>query len=988
MGGIQSDKSLALFFKFMEDGMTDLSNRRIWSGLRHLGHQHMAVPAQQSRAHVVLEAVWHATNANIPSLRHLRARHPDALKLELTLRILLTYLPEGTEPASYTEFLHELSNGQPDHYNEVLPSSPSPLEEALSENEARLRVRSLHLAPLIDSEFHVYQDADPITLFLLRQAHKIDTETGSLDLVSELLETFVDHSETLRTWMISTLLPLLRIEYDYYPNSEEIHTLRDFEKLDESVGIQSLLSHAARRSLSEDKQEDQAEICRDLRGLVGPWMYGERTRKRRKMSHRSRRKSSITSARATANDEDTNRNGPDSGWSNVNEWLLNLSLRDLPWSVKVIEQWHGPGDVDYGDWGAGCQQFNDEELRTANYFYAQTGLAVVYSTNESSQETIMSSDRILKNVAARLNLHEPPDIGNLDLKRTATRITSGIPRGYIDSVSPIHLLHNSLLRPQNPLTNPTDSAMSLLNLLNASCYKLLRLGNPKSVRDVAELCMFAAADEQWAELRKMLHILKAGTLKKSHWDATRRQMLWLRNWEQQTERVQEIRGVFSKIVETDLERELLRAMLDVTENSGHERQNSPAIEIYCTQRPLPLPMATVESTVLSSILSHYDAASNGNRTIGQMLKASNILNAFKDFFPDSAAFAQTSALLSATHDMSSYRLVLQHDVLLRPVNVRAHKDPISLIGKILDQNKRSYAQLDKLLDIGQHLVAAGLPQDPRTASARKLSKAEFNQDSIMARRKILQMAIEAALKEDDFDTAYSYVVTRLPSMNQLKPIVPSEQAQDVTQDDISWRAAYQVGKSDASRDNTPILRRLEQREELLSQALLLAPAAALSDILGTWQRCEHDLNAEIAREAAQADEWDNKGDRKVPGGFATDLSPISRNTRDATRSAVSEEAPMGLFDVARGAAAALSKNAFPLRGAQKEQSSSMKAARDRPLSTVSVESSDEGSTSGTGGHERVRKRDMVSNMVTGGLASGIGWVIGESEGLRRSLYTE
>ena len=948
----------------------------------------MEVPARRSRAHAVLEAVCHATKANNQSLRHLRARHPDALKLELTLRILLTYLPEGTEPALYTAFLHELSNGKLDHCDDVPPGSPSTLDETLSENEARLRVRSLHLEPLIDIDFQVYQDADPITLFLLRQAHKIDTETGSLALVSELLETFVDHSETLRTWMISALLPLLRIEYEYYPNSEQPHTLRDFEWLDEGVGIQSLLSHAAHRSLSGNKQEAQQEICRDLRGLVGPWMYGECARKRRKLSHRSTRKSSIASVRPSATDEDTDQTGLNSGWSNVNEWLLNLSLRELPWSVKVIEQWNGPGDVDYGEWGAGCQQFNEEELEAANHAYAQTALAVIYSTNEFSQETIMSSDRILRNVTARLNLHEPPDNGSIDLKRSAIRITTGISREYLDSISPVHLLHNSLLRPQNPLTDPTDSAIALLNLFNASCYKLSRLGNPRSVRSVAELCIFATADQQWAELRKMLHILKAGTLNKSHWDATRRQMLWLRNWEQQTETVQETRGIFSKIPETDLERELLRAMLDVTGNSGHERQDSPAVEIYCGQKPLPLPMAAVESTVLGAILSHYDAASNGNRAIGQMLKASNILNTFKDFFPDSAAFARTSALLSATHAMSSYKLVLQHDVLLRPVNIRAHKDPISLIGKILDQNKRSYAQLDRLLDIGQHLVAAGLPQDARTASARKLSKAELDQESVIARRRILQMAIEAALKEDDFDTAYSYVVTRLPSMSHVKSTVPSEQAQNVTQDDISWRAAYQVGKSEASTDSTSALRRLEQREELHSQALLLAPAAALSDILGTWQKCEQDLNAEIAREAAQADEWDDKGDRKVPGGFAADLSPISRNTRSATRSAVSEEAPVGLFDVARGAAAALRKNAFPLRGAQNNESISMKAAHDRPLSTVSVESSDEGSFGCVGGHERVRKRDMVSNMVTGGLASGIGWVIGESESLRRNLYTE
>jgi hypothetical protein len=65
---------------------------------------------------------------------------------------------------------------------------------------------------------------------------------------------------------------------------------------------------------------------------------------------------------------------------------------------------------------------------------------------------------------------------------------------------------------------------------------------------------------------------------------------------------------------------------------------------------------------------------------------------------------------------------------------------------------------------------------------------------------------------------------------------------------------------------------------------------------------------------------------------------------------------MGLFEVARGAAMAIHKNAFPLRGAAEQVDD------ERPLSPDS-----EG---------RVRKRDMVSNMVTGGLVSGIGWVIG------------
>lgn len=71
---------------------------------------------------------------------------------------------------------------------------------------------------------------------------------------------------------------------------------------------------------------------------------------------------------------------------------------------------------------------------------------------------------------------------------------------------------------------------------------------------------------------------------------------------------------------------------------------------------------------------------------------------------------------------------------------------------------------------------------------------------------------------------------------------------------------------------------------------------------------------------------------------------------------------MGLFEVARGAALALHKNAFPLRGAADSSAPLATRDDDRPLSPDS-----EG---------RVRKRDMVSNMMTGGLVSGIGWVLG------------
>lgn len=173
--------------------------------------------------------------------------------------------------------------------------------------------------------------------------------------------------------------------------------------------------------------------------------------------------------------------------------------------------------------------------------------------------------------------------------------------------------------------------------------------------------------------------------------------------------------------------------------------------------------------------------------------------------------------------------------------------------------------------------------------------------------------------------------------------------------------------------------------ELLSLALILAPTPEpLPEILGTWRRCDEELTSLRAQEQAEEEAWDSKADStlsSVPGGFGpTDSERDAFDTerqraarRARARAAMPHshphEAPMGLFEVARGAALALHKNAFPLRGA---------------AGSVGVSGGQGGAGAGPGeralspetGEGRVRKRDMVSNMVTGGLASGIGWVLG------------
>lgn len=375
------------------------------------------------------------------------------------------------------------------------------------------------------------------------------------------------------------------------------------------------------------------------------------------------------------------------------------------------------------------------------------------------------------------------------------------------------------------------------------------------------------------------------------------------------------------------------------------------------QRCKPLPM------------KRYQGQANDMRSI----------STFQDYFPDSKAVRQVLALLSATHAMSYYSLTLQHGVPFQPVNIRAHKDPLSLIEKILAQNIHSYTKLDDLLEIGKKLELAGLNGtsqhrgdiniNPEKDATSRLANVE---------RRITAMAIKAAMVENDFDTAYSYVVNRLslPPKSSMLSISQHATEPRLNDDDISWRAAYKAGcYTSANSGGSSALRRLEQRMELLSHALLLAPVSALSEVLVGWRECEEDLASLSAREMEEEEKWDDRGDRRLPGGYSFEPRPAVQSRRGPILGAESEELPMGLFDVAKGAASALKKNAFPLRSPRDaEADTSSRSLQEKSGATSGVV--ENGDMGGVNSEGRVRKRDMVSNMVTGGLASGIGWVIG------------
>lgn len=259
-----------------------------------------------------------------------------------------------------------------------------------------------------------------------------------------------------------------------------------------------------------------------------------------------------------------------------------------------------------------------------------------------------------------------------------------------------------------------------------------------------------------------------------------------------------------------------------------------------------------------------------------------------------------------------------------------------------------------------------------------------------------------------------------------------------------YRSPTATSPSSTGLDLSSQIHNLSQRMELLSLALILAPTAdPLPEVLGAWRRCDEEMTILRTREFQEAEEWDRHGDQNmatsgstvsasvsattvpapatIPGGFAPtdqeldayeneqqrknriasriydydggpagfsnlnmDKKKNNNNNRSHTAKRYDDEdAPMGLFDVARGAARALSKNLTPLQQQlqrqqqqQQQQDKAQRSSQEAGGKGGEEQGDDMSRSTESLERERVRKRDVVSNMVTGGLASGIGWVLG------------
>lgn len=502
-----------------------------------------------SDAHAILLATHICTTGDVTDLPALQTHYPHCFPLECLLRIILTYLPESTEPSIYVPVLQQLtenSSSVPEDHN-IDTSAVKDLSEAV----ARKRVRRLRLQPLKrEDEEEEVQSADNLTQFLIHRAYLIDTETALQPLILGLLLPFYEQRPVIRTWLISSLLPALRLNYEYYPNREETISLETLELMDDQTAINVLLSITG-------SEGNNMDLVNNLRGLIGPWLYGSNRAKRRRLNE-SAHQNSISFVQGTPKPQPTEL----AVWEYVNEWLLSRSLVDRSSVVGAFTNWNGPEDIDLGGYDDEGTQISLDQKKELLNRYGQSGLAVVYAHADSSQAALDGSFQVVARVARLLELEEFSYLNSSDSALPSVDYDTG----QISSTSRASLLQNALLAHQNPLTRPSPSSISFLSALLLSLRVLTQLGHLLPCRAAANLCLHSSEEMQLAELKSVVSSSIKQQRSRQNWELVRLQLLWLRDWQEEHsdngwDDPSTHHGLFWQISRDTVETEILKALL-------------------------------------------------------------------------------------------------------------------------------------------------------------------------------------------------------------------------------------------------------------------------------------------------------------------------------------------------------------------------------------------------------------------------------------------
>ena len=354
--------------------------------------------------------------------------------------------------------------------------------------------------------------------------------------------------------MISTILPLVRYNYDYHSDDGVALTIAKFEALDDRAGVSLLLSKTGK----EQTTEPDPTIGRDLKGLVGPWLYGDTRWKRRKL----RKASSFSLQSLERLDEVPAVEAEYAGWEEAFKWLSTQARTSWKTAVEAVEQWDGPGDVDLGGYEDGTiWRAEDDEMHLERR-YARSGLAAAYLISEDSEEALNGVQRILARIITLLDKDRIPI---LQVGAALLSPVSGL-EDEILSPKSATCLRNDLLEEHNILTTPNEQSLKMLHALLISAFLCTRAGCSLSVRRAGELVFLQDELDQKFLFSKLMSRLGDGPKSDDkYWTKIRNEILWLRSWgaDELFEGTESVsgRGAFGQLPRESIEAELLKAFL-------------------------------------------------------------------------------------------------------------------------------------------------------------------------------------------------------------------------------------------------------------------------------------------------------------------------------------------------------------------------------------------------------------------------------------------
>lgn len=527
-------------------------------------------------AQCILLTVHYASEANIAALHSFTPSRLDALDPELVLRIVLTYLPESVEPKEYTTYVGEVASRlYLDVDRQDIEVDVSPVS-GIDDAHARRNVRRLQLVELLPPAFPPHAPEDSLTRFLCHRAYRIDAETGLLNLVPQLIQPFLDRNDFLRVWYISNILPLLRMNFEYYPQDDCPVSLTDFEKMAGHKGVDFLLSKALEHGAGHapSSSSSTGNVGRDLKGLVGPWMYGHIERQQRTKEQSSVRPDDVGDAEVAPLTEATrkisltgvgveDKTGHD--WECAYQWMVHHSQQRFALITHAIEEWDGPADVDLEDFDKGHSFYLDDQVqRKLESQYAQAAFASCYAAQADTEATVRGAHSVLARLAELLDFIPPPDLASsVESLPHVDRHTTALDESR--TVEDLNV--DALLTPEHPLTTPRMETYMLLQMMVYSAYQFASLGHSISIVSVAKLHFYSSADEQLAVLQKMLkHLSRSGKRDDSQWTADRAKLIWLWNWGIDPEDVsaKDGAGTLGKLEKEDFEEEMLKVFTETS----------------------------------------------------------------------------------------------------------------------------------------------------------------------------------------------------------------------------------------------------------------------------------------------------------------------------------------------------------------------------------------------------------------------------------------